>query len=57
MGKSLQYYQKKFNRQLICNKNYLKAEKKNQHKRRLSLYLQTSNIDWFSLQTKWKLLL
>ena len=28
MGKSLQYYQKKFNRQLICNKNYLKAGKK-----------------------------
>ena len=40
MGKSLQYYQKKFNRQLICNKNYLKAGEKNQHK--------TSNIDWFS---------
>ena len=28
---------KKFNRELIYNKKYLKAEKKNQHKRRLSL--------------------
>ena len=40
---------KKNNNELIYNKKYLKAEKKIQHKRKLSMVLDASNIDWFSL--------
>ena len=36
------------NSKLAYIKKYLKAEK-NQHKWRLSLFLYTSNVDWFSL--------
>ena len=32
----------------IYHKKYLKAEKKNQRKRKLSIFLCTSNIDLFS---------
>ena len=38
-GKKSAILSKRINRELIYNKKYLKAEKKNQHKRRLSLYL------------------
>ena len=40
---------KKKKSELICNKKYLKAEKKIKHKRKLSMVLGASNIDWFSL--------
>ena len=40
---------KKFNSKVIYHKKYLKAEKKIQHKGRLSMFLYTTNIDWFSL--------
>ena len=43
---------KKINKELTYNKKFLKSEKEHEHKRRLSLYLETSNIDWFSLQKK-----
>ena len=35
---------KKFNSELIYSKKYLKAEK-NKHKRRLSMFICTNNID------------
>ena len=40
---------KKFKSELIYNKKYLKAEKKIQHKTKLSMLLYNSNIIWFSL--------
>ena len=36
---------KKINKELTYNKKFLKSEKEHEHKRRLSLYLETSNID------------
>ena len=35
----------KFNSELIHTKKYLKAEKNNKHKRRLSIFICTNNID------------
>ena len=36
---------KKFNSKVIYHKKYLKAEKKIQHKGKLSMFLYTTNID------------
>ena len=42
---------KKIKSKHVYNKKNLKAEK-NQHKRRLSIHLCTSNIDWLNLQKR-----
>ena len=34
----------RFNSEITYNKKYLKAEKKSKHKRKLSIFLYTSNI-------------
>ena len=39
---------KECNSELVYNKKYLNA-KKNQHKRKISICLCTSKIEWFSL--------
>ena len=36
---------KKFNSELMIVKNILKLEKNNKHKRRLSIFLRTNNVD------------
>ena len=45
-----------FNGEPIYNKIYLKAEKRLNTKKKVSLFICTSNIYWFNLQKKWKLL-
>ena len=57
MKKDQQYYQKEFNSEPIYNKKYLKAEKKilqikDQHERKLSMYLYINNVDWFTIYKK-----
>ena len=39
----------KFNSEFVHNKKYLKAEKNFNIKKKLSMFLHISNIDWFSL--------
>ena len=39
---------RKFNCELIYSKKYLKAKKENKHKRRLSIFICTNNIDRFN---------
>ena len=40
---------RRFNSELLCNKKY-KRWKQNQYKRKLSMFLYTSHIDWFNLK-------
>ena len=43
---------KQLNSELVHHKEYLKANKKNQHKTKILVYLCMSNIDSFSLQKR-----
>ena len=46
----------KYNNKIIVNLYIPQSWKKIQHKRKLSMFLYTSNTVWFSLQKRWKLL-